>query len=442
MRLIADAECGVAFDAAMAGFAPFEPNPRIAVAVSGGPDSMALVVLMDVWARARGGSVLGLTVDHGLRADAAAEAATVGRFLAARGIDHTVLRWSGDKPKSKIQQAARDARYRLLAEACLARGILHLAFAHHADDQAETVLFRQDHDSGDGGLAGMPAQRSLGPVRLIRPLLAWTKPALIAVCNAAGQEFFDDPSNRSEAFARTALRRRLAEGTERDAVLAQAAAAGSARMCHDRRLADFLGRNAEARPDGAVLLDPTGLAAADPALGSAALAASLRAVGGNAYLPAAETVETLSRAIPSGFRGLSLAGCIAKPWRGLILICREAGRIEDRLLLSPGLWQAWDRRFLLRGKEDGLEIRALGVSGYAAVRKRCGSRLPSVIAASLPAVYRADRLVCVPGLGWSEPDVGVVESRLASLWPLAAETFTVVSAGESIMCCKVSGSRQ
>jgi tRNA(Ile)-lysidine synthase len=442
MRLSADADCGVAFDAAMAGFALFEPNPLIAVAVSGGPDSLALVLLMDAWARARGGSVLGLTVDHGLRADAAAEAAAVGAFLAARGIAHAVLPWTGDKPKSKIQEAARDARYRLLIEACAARGILHLAFAHHADDQAETVLFRQDRNSGDAGLAAMPAQRSLGPVRLIRPLLGWSKAVLVAVCNAAGQEFFDDPSNHAKAFARTGLRQRLADSAARDVLFDRAVMAGKARARRDRDVADLLGRIAEARPDGAVILDPAGLYDAEPDLRSAALAAVLRAAGGNAYAPGVEVVDTLSRALHAEFRGVNVAGCLVRPWRGAILICREAGRISDRIKLTPGIWQSWDRRFTLRSESDGFEVKALGVSGYTAVRRKIKSQLPSVVAAGLPAIFQDGRCVSVPGLGWREPHIGRVECRLASLWPLAAETFTVVSAGERIMCCRESGNRQ
>jgi len=167
------------FALAMEGFAPFEARPAIAVAVSGGPDSLALLLLTDRWVRERGGAAIALTVDHGLRPDSASEAALVGAWVKSRGIAHQVLSWTGDKPLTGIQAAARRARYRLLTEACAARGILHLAFAHHADDQAETVLFRKERGSGPAGLAGMAASRSLGAVRMIRPLLGWPKSALV-----------------------------------------------------------------------------------------------------------------------------------------------------------------------------------------------------------------------------------------------------------------------
>src|SRR5205085_12296954 len=121
----------------------FEARPLIAVAVSGGPDSMALAILADRWARQRGGEAWALTVDHRLRPESAAEAETVASWLAARGIPHEVLVWSDAKPASGIQEAARAARYRLLAGWCRDQGCLHLLTAHHREDQAETHLIRR-----------------------------------------------------------------------------------------------------------------------------------------------------------------------------------------------------------------------------------------------------------------------------------------------------------
>jgi tRNA(Ile)-lysidine synthase len=129
--------------------------------VSGGPDSLALAILADRWARARGGEAWALIVDHGLRPESAAEAATVGGWLAARGIPHAVLPWPGEKPTTGIQEAARAARYRLLADWCAAHGCLHLLTAHHRDDQAETYLIRHRAGSFVDGLAGMSVVREL-----------------------------------------------------------------------------------------------------------------------------------------------------------------------------------------------------------------------------------------------------------------------------------------
>ena len=122
---------------------------------------MCLCLLADAWARARGGDVSALTVDHGLRPTAAAEARQVAVWLRARGIAHHVMPWTGAKPETSIQETAREARYRLLAGWCRAAGILHLLVAHHRDDQAETVALRQSRSSGADGLAGMAAVREL-----------------------------------------------------------------------------------------------------------------------------------------------------------------------------------------------------------------------------------------------------------------------------------------
>src|SRR5439155_11044874 len=150
----------------------FEARPLIAVAVSGGPDSMARLLLAERWAKERGGAAWALTVDHGLRPESAAEACTVAGWLQARAIPHAILVWHGEKPASGLQEAARAARYRLLAEWCRAQGCLHLLAAHHRADQAETHLIRRRAKSGRDGLAGMSAVRELAGCRLVRPLLA------------------------------------------------------------------------------------------------------------------------------------------------------------------------------------------------------------------------------------------------------------------------------
>jgi tRNA(Ile)-lysidine synthase len=426
-----------AFALAMQAFAPFESRPSVAVAVSGGPDSLALLLLVDRWARERGGVPLGLTVDHGLRPDSAAEAAQVGMWARARSIAHTVLHWVGEKPRSGIQNAARQARYRLLTEACAARGILHLALAHHVDDQAETVLFRRERGSGSAGLAGMTASRSLGAVRMIRPLLGWPKSALIETCRDFGQDFVEDPSNRSERFARTDLRRRLAADKDlRLSVLSETGIAASRRADDDNRLAEALGRITEIRPDGLALLDPTAFHAAAAGIRHAILTAVLRTVGGNGYAAEVGAVERLDAALAGpDFASASLAGCIVRSWQGRILVCREPKRIAPPRPLAQGEWQRWDGRFTVRvsGANEPLTIGVLGSQFYTALRRDGGVALPAVAGTGLPAIRLGERVVAVPSIGWAESGYSEVELHYSPLWPLSSETFTVVSAGPDIM---------
>jgi tRNA(Ile)-lysidine synthase len=400
---------------------------------------MALLLLLDRWARDRGGSVVALAVDHGLRPDAAAEAGQVGAWAAARGIVHETLHWRDDKPATGIQAAARDARYRLLTEACAMRGIIHLAFGHHADDQAETVLFRAERGSGRDGLAGMAAARSLGVARLIRPLLPWPKAALVATCQAFAQPFFEDPSNLSERYARTGLRRRLAADAPRRAgLLAQSAKAGLKRGARERALSVRLGRIVEIRPDGAAGIDLQALSVVDAAQRAAVLSATLRTVGGQAFAPEAEAVDRLADAVQGGgFAGLSLGGCVIREKAGRLLVCREPGRTAPPVALIAGDWRRWDGRFLTRvasACDNGaVTVGALGFTDYSVVRRRNDIRLPAIVAAGLPALRSGDRLVAVPAIGWAEKDAPRVEQRYLPLWPLSPETFTVVYAGPDIM---------
>ena len=184
------------------------PAERLAVAVSGGPDSVALLLLA---VAAFPGRVAAITVDHGLRAGAAAEAADVAAQCRARGIPHVTLDWIGDKPGANLQAAARNARYALMADWCAANRFALLLTAHHADDQAETLLMRLARGSGSGGLAGIRARRDLGHgVVLARPLLGVRRADLAAVVAADGWKPADDPSNRNPRYARTHARQLLA----------------------------------------------------------------------------------------------------------------------------------------------------------------------------------------------------------------------------------------
>ena len=183
----------------IAPLGPFEPRPRLAVAVSGGRDSLALTLLAHDWATAQGGEVTGLCVDHGLRPESGKEARQTRAWLADHGIDCRILRWTPDR---RSQAAARAARYRLMTNWCRQRGMLHLLLAHHGDDQAGTVAIRRARGSGVDGLAGMaPVSRRNG-VRLLRPLLGVSRDRLTATLRDRGQVWIDDPSNLDPKCAR------------------------------------------------------------------------------------------------------------------------------------------------------------------------------------------------------------------------------------------------
>lgn len=282
-----------------------EPPPAFAVAVSGGPDSVALMRL------AAPMRPLVLTVDHGLRADAAAEAEAVAGWAAALGLKHRTLVWTGPKPSRGIQEAARAARYRLIADACLEAGLSAFMTGHTLDDQIETVAMRRGRGSGDWGAAGIPAQAELpdAPVRLMRPLIALRKAALTAWLEQAGQPYFRDPSNADPRFARARLR---AEGA--DAPLADMAALQRARAAAERAALAALS-GAEVR-EGVVLAGQAALAGLEPAALDAALSALLRVAGGQDHPGTRAERDRLAAAIRTGaFPGRTLAGVAVRPAR-------------------------------------------------------------------------------------------------------------------------------
>jgi len=193
---------------AKALFADWKALPAMVIAVSGGPDSLALMWLMARWRRAlaRGPKLTAVTVDHGLRREAAREAREVKRLAESLDLDHRTLRWTGEKPRSGVPAAARLARYRLLAKAARAAGASHVVTAHTRDDQAETLLMRLVRGSGIAGLAAMARESERDGVLLARPLLDVPKSRLIATLNRANIAYADDPTNRDPAFTRSRLR--------------------------------------------------------------------------------------------------------------------------------------------------------------------------------------------------------------------------------------------
>jgi tRNA(Ile)-lysidine synthase len=189
-------------------FADWKAAPALVLAVSGGPDSIALMWLAARWrsALARGPRLLAVTVDHGLRAEAAAEAREVKRLARTLDLEHRTLRWTGPKPATGLPAAARSARYRLLAKAARESGATHILTAHTRDDQAETLLMRMLRGSGIAGLAAMARESERDGVLLARPFLDVSKPRLIATLEKAKLGFADDPSNRDLSFMRPRLR--------------------------------------------------------------------------------------------------------------------------------------------------------------------------------------------------------------------------------------------
>jgi tRNA(Ile)-lysidine synthase len=207
------ADAAVADGEANALFRGLEDLPGLVLAVSGGPDSTALLLLAARWVKRlkHAPKLIAVTIDHGLRPEAAREAAMVKRLARRLGVPHRTLHWRGRKPRSGLQEAARQARYELLAQIATRARFAHILTAHTLDDQAETVLFRLARGSGLFGLTGMAHAaplplRGVREIFLVRPLLHIPKARLIATLAAERIAYAEDPSNRDPRFTRARLR--------------------------------------------------------------------------------------------------------------------------------------------------------------------------------------------------------------------------------------------
>jgi tRNA(Ile)-lysidine synthase len=426
----------------------FEPllGMPMAVAVSGGADSMALMHIahralelvppqlesMRPPGRPR---LIVLTVDHGLRPDSAEDAAWVVSRAEAAGLPCQVLRWSDDKPVQGIQAAARAARYQLMHEALVEEARPHhnlvrpLLTAHHYEDQAETFLMRLARGSGIDGLSAMqetalvatsamPRGAYGAQMTVIRPLLDFPKSRLIATLKAAHLEWREDPSNERDDFERVRVRKALGILAElgvtsasiarsasrlsraRDAVLSETAEAARQHIhWHDGRF-------------GSIALDALNDFSEEIAI--RLLTRLIGAFSGAAPDPRLSEVEALAdrvrattdRAWPA--RAATLGGC-RLDWRpaGNLRVWREAGRASlQSLRIEPGTKSAvWDRRFEITTSPDldgPIDVRALGAAGWRALKSDHRGvsklRLPPGAAATLPACWRGGRLIAVPGL--------------------------------------------
>lgn len=408
------------FDAVMAALPRLAGVERVAVAVSGGPDSMALALLVKGWAAPRRIGMTALTVDHGLRAGSAAEARAVSGWMAARGIPHQILEWHG-RSRGAIQAQARLARYGLLENWCAAHGVPALLLAHHLEDQAETVLLRLGRGSGVYGLAGMAAEAAPswpGAPARIRPLLGVPKARLAAVLRAAGQDWAEDPSNLDPAFARVRARSvwpHLAPlGITPDRLAGTARQMARARAALDAEAHGLIAAAASFGEGGWCVLRPEAWRAAHDEIALRALSLVLIAVGGGDYSPRLDRLERLLARLRDGVPdAATLGGCRIIPDGAAALIVRETRDIDGPLALSPRP-QVWDGRFVVSG--DGLVIDRLRPGAMALLRAALPDsalkRVPAPARPVLPAIYDAAGLVAAPAFrfvraGAQTPDVTI-----------------------------------
>jgi tRNA(Ile)-lysidine synthase len=421
-------------------FAPLASASSIVVAVSGGPDSLALMLLARRW-RDLGGprpAIHVLTVDHRLHPRSGEDAEFVAALAETHQFPARILVRAGSPPLSGIEAAARAARYRLLIDAAKDIGASHIVLAHHRDDQAETFLMRLAGGSGIHGLGAMRRLSEREELFLFRPFLDLPKARLAHVVREAGIAAVDDAANRDPRFLRTKLRAMMPAltgvglGPERLAEVAREMAGVAEAI--DAQASALLAEAVTLDAFAAVQLVASRYGEAPEEVRRRALTRVLQAIGGGIYPPRGERLAALDGAIARTGDGAfrrTLAGVVAERAGGTIFFYREIGRTGLPVIpVREGFAGPWDRRFHVevRHRDDtGLAIGSLGMTGV----RKAGALprgVPRGAIAALPAVRRGEKLVSVPVLDGGLGLDGGLEATAKSL--IGARVFGS-SAGEA-----------
>lgn len=349
-----------------------------------------------------------LSVDHGLRAEARQEVAFVAETSRHLGVRCKILRWRGDKPHSGIQEAARNARYTLMAEVCKKAKIPALVTAHHAGDQLETMLMRLARGTDLAGVVAMRAKRELDGVLLLRPMLALHPTQLREVCMDYNVRFIDDPSNRDLRFERVRWRG-VAEQIFAAGLTAEKLALTSARLDAvnqdlDRLVAQAWLALENLGGTGIIALSRTHFESLVPSVQRRLLQHLFLWVGNGVYAPSPAQIERTRDMICSGGRtAMTIAGCLLRPRQGSVLFGREFKAVQDLVVPLTGRSAIWDGRYEItrRGRAPKGHIRALGAEGLKQLDgMEClvDKSVPASLMHALPAIFNGETLAACPVL--------------------------------------------
>lgn len=396
MQLSQEARFATAMQRLLAGHRP----DRLAVAVSGGGDSLAMLGLACDWAESRHCRIHALTVDHGLRPGSDEEALLVAREAMRMGAQHETLAWTGWDGRGNLQAAARDARYALMRGVCKRQGIGAILLGHTQDDQAETVLMRLARGSGVDGLSAMSEGR-YGRDDILRPVLDESRADLRIWLTRQGMRWIEDPSNDDPRYDRVRARRLLTQlapfGIDAGRLAETATAMSRARRALLARAADVADRIVTDR-GGLLIFDLDGLEQIEQETRLRLVAHGLACLSGAPYKPRLASLSaTLDRAFEG--QGGTLQGCRLIPVRNQLLIVREFNSVEALACAADGQ-QVWDARWCIDAPgQPGATVRALGAAGMAQWDRPAA--FPHAALLSFPGVWLGDLLLAVPGF-WND----------------------------------------
>lgn len=370
---------------------------RLGVAVSGGGDSMALLHLMSRVAPQVGWSLRAVTVDHRLRAEAAEEAAFVGKVCSGLGIPHDIVVWEHGAISGNLMEAARLARYRLMSDWAKGHGIADVALAHTADDDAETFLIGLSRAAGLEGLSGMRRSFVEADVIFRRPLLLQQREELRAYLSRHGLTWIEDPTNDNDRFTRTKARRALKALKPLGITVDRLST-----VIHNLRMAQGVvevavrtaAEEVITETAGALVFDRRAFMHLGPEIDRLLVQGMLGWMTGKPHAPRADHLRNLHSAL-FNLKDATLSGCRFLHRHGKVFIVREPRAVRGAVPVG----QLWDGRWLVEGPEG--EVRALGAEGLRQVRDWRKLGLPREVLLVTPGVWQGERLLSAPAVGLS-----------------------------------------
>lgn len=392
---------------------PSDGFDKIGVAVSGGGDSIALLHVMQRVAPHAGWDLHAVTVDHGLRPEAAAEAAGVAEYCATLGVPHTTLRWDHGMIAGNVMDAARQARRRLMGEWARTREITRLALGHTADDQAETFLMGLARASGLDGLSGMRRFWWEHDIMWGRPVLGHSRTDLRSYLGRHGIGWVDDPTNDDESYTRIKARKALQVLAPLGITVAGLTKTTNhlavALHALDETLRGLVNQSVT-EVAGTLLVSRSGFDAVPFDLQRRLLNAAIGWLTGHVYPPRTDKQATLVFALRAG-RDATLNGCRFRINTDTIRILREPKAIAT---LETPITAVWDNRWHLTGPlAPDLTIRALGDGIRQCPNwRKCGLSRDALIVS--PAIWRGDALISAPLAGFSNGWTATVRPGFAS----------------------------
>ena len=372
---------------------------KIAVAVSGGADSLCLTFLLQKWASEKKVQIYSFTVDHGLRKESAEEAKYVHQLLTQKGISHQTLVWKGKKPTVSVEEKARQARYDLLFDACRKNKIEYLCLAHHQNDQAETFWLRLIRSSGVDGLSAMGSCVQRQGIKLLRPLLDFSREEIQKTMKKMGISWVEDPSNQQRVFERVRLRQ-FQKQLDDVGLTAGAVALSAKRLMRARNALEwmtnqFMENNVKKSPAGFVFVNGKAFAEQPQEIQLRILDKSLAYVVGTDYMPRMSQLESFLKKMPCR---LTLNDCQIVCVKKGFYVCPELAKMPKPIKLKAKEKNVW-------GRFDVFCDKAVTVAPLMDAYRI--KKLPALVCRTIPAFFDKKGLAFVPALDYKRENTDI-----------------------------------